>query len=195
VKAAANEIMQILKKQVWRGVIVKEEKTQYDSRPIPSSMKIKEKYKGGLLEELKGRLTAGGHKQCKETFRDIKYAPTVSTATVMCALGIAAAECRAVGTLDFTGAFLCALMPTDRERATLLRMGQFLTRVFVKIDSSYEKYVRTDGTCVVVLEKALYGIIIAAAAWYKKISGDMKDMGYEVSKYDNCVFNKNILGL
>jgi Reverse transcriptase (RNA-dependent DNA polymerase) len=194
VKAAADEIKQILKKKVFRGVTVEEEKTEYDTKPIPSSMKIKEKFKGGLLDKLKGRLTGGGHKQRKEVFQDIKYAPTVTTTAVMSVVSIAAHEKRAVATLDFTGAFLYADMPTDRQRATLVKLGQFLTRILVKIDPSYEKYVRSDGTCVVVLDKALYGTIIAAAAWYRKISGDMKGLGYTVSKYDNCIFYKNILG-
>ena len=43
VKAAADEIKQLLKKEVWRGVTLEEEKSKYDSKPIPSSMKIKEK--------------------------------------------------------------------------------------------------------------------------------------------------------
>jgi hypothetical protein len=192
VRAAADEIKQILKKEVWRGVTVEEMKNY--PKPIPSSMKAKEKFKGGLLDRLKCRLTGGGHRQCKATFQDIKYAPTVSTTAVMAGMTIAAAENRAVATLDFTGAFLYADMPTERERATLVRLGHFLTRILVKLDPSYEKYVQDDGTCVVILQKALYGTIIAAAAWYKKISNDLKDLGYSVSNYDNCVFYKQILG-
>jgi hypothetical protein len=192
VKAAADEIKQLLRKKVFRGVTLEEEE-QYNTRPIPSSMKIKEKFKGGLLSALKGRLTGGGHKMNKMLFEDIKYAPTVSTTTVMTVAAIAGHENRAVATLDFTGAFLYADMPNDRQRATLVRLGQFLTRILVKLDSNYEKYVRFDGTCVVVLDKALYGTIIAAAAWYNKISGDMKKFGYSVSKYDNCLFYRNIL--
>ena len=124
----------------------------------------------------------------------MKYAPTVSTTAVMAGVSIAAAENRAVATLDFTGAFLYADMPTEQHTATLVRLGQFLTRILVKLDPSYEKFVQPDGTCVVILQKALYGTIIAAAAWYKKISSDLIDLGYKVSSYDNCVFYKQILG-
>lgn len=194
VQSAADEIKQILKKKVWRGVTLEEEKNDYDTIPIPSSMKVKEKFKSGLLERLKSRLTGGGHKMNKELYSDIKYAPTVSTTAVMITACIAAAENRAVATLDFTGAFLYADMPNDKERATLVRLGQYLTKILVKLDSSYQKYVRANGTCVVVLDKALYGTIIAASAWYKKISGDMKDLGYKISEYDNCVFFKYING-
>ena len=45
-----------------------------------------------------------------------------------------------------------------------------------------------------ILKKALYGTIIAAAEWYKKISGDMVQLGYNISKYDNCVFFKLVFG-
>ena len=49
VKAAADEIKQILKKEVLKGVTIEEEKDKYDCKPIPSSMKIKEKFKGGFF--------------------------------------------------------------------------------------------------------------------------------------------------
>ena len=64
----------------------------------------------------------------------------------------------------------------------------------MKLDPLYQKFVRPDGSCVVILDKALYGTIISAAAWYKKISGDLKKLGYTISKYDNCVFYKMLLG-
>ena len=192
VRAAADEIKQMLRKDVWSGVPV-EEMDQYQ-KPIPSSMKVKEKFKGGLLEKLKGRLTGGGHKQSQELYKDVKYAPTVSTSSIMAVACISAAEGRAVATLDFTGAFLYADVPTDKEKTTLVKLGQFLTRILVKLDPTYSKYVRPDGTCVVILKKALYGTIIAAAAWYKKISGDMVLLGYTINKYDNCVFYKLVLG-
>ena len=191
--AAADEIKQLLRKKVFRGVTLEEQLNEYDTKPIPSSMKIKEKFQGEILTKLKGRLTGGGHKMNKELFQDIKYAPTVTTTSVMAAAVIGAHENRAIATLDFTGAFLYADMPTDRQKATLVKLGQFLTRMLVKLDPEYEQYVREDGTCVVVLDKALYGTIIAAAAWYKKISGDMKNLGYNISKYDNAVFYKDIL--
>ena len=47
---------------------------------------------------------------------------------------ISAAEDRVVAALDFTGAFLYAHVPTDKENATLVKLGQFLTRILVKLD-------------------------------------------------------------
>ena len=61
VRAAAEEIAQILKREVWRGITM-EEMENYP-KPIPSSMKVKEKFKGSLLDRLKARLTCGGHRQ------------------------------------------------------------------------------------------------------------------------------------
>ena len=193
VRAAAEEIKQTLMKGVYRGITM-EEMLNYDNKPIPSSMKVKEKMSGGLLEKLKGRLAAGGHRQNKALYSDSKYAPTVSNTAVMCGAAIAAGEGHAVATIDFVGAFLYADLPTDKERATLMRLGQFLTRILVRLDPSYSKFVQPDGTCVVVLEKALYGTIQAANAWYQKITGDLKRTGYAISKYDNGVAFKLVLG-
>jgi Reverse transcriptase (RNA-dependent DNA polymerase) len=186
VRVAAEEIKQVLKKGVFSGITL-EEMLSYEQKPIPSSMKVKEKMKGGLLEKLKGRLAAGGHRQNKAFFANIKYAPTVSNTAVMIGAAVAAAKGHAVASIDFTGAFLYAVMPTDKIRAVLMRLGQFLTRILVKLDPSYQRFVQPDGTCVVILKRALYGTIQAAAAWYNTIIADMKKLNYEVSKYDNCV--------
>ena len=80
---------------------------------------------GIQVQNLTGRLTGGGHWQSKELYKDIKYAPTVMTPSVMAISSISAEENRAVAGLDFTGAFLYADMPVDVDKATLVRLGQF----------------------------------------------------------------------
>jgi Reverse transcriptase (RNA-dependent DNA polymerase) len=193
VRAAAEEIKQVLKKGVFTGVTMEESFT-YSQKPIPCSMKVKEKMQGGLLEKLKGRLAAGGHRQNKAAFNDVKYAPTVSNTAVMCGAAVAAAMGHAVASIDFTGAFLYAVLPDDKQNAVLMRLGQFLTRILVKLDPSYARFVQPDGTCVVVLKRALYGTIQAAAAWYNTLIADLKKLKYTVSQYDNCVVHRQSNG-
>ncbi len=46
-----------------------------------------------------------------------------------------------------------------------MRLNAQMTSISVMIDLSYEKYVESDGTLVVELDKALYGCVEAAALW------------------------------
>ena len=47
-----------------------------------------------------------------------------------------------------------------------------------------------DGTCVVQLDKALYGTIEAARLWYDNMKGRLVADGFVPNPYDPCVFNK-----
>ena len=71
-----------------------------------------------------------------------------------------------------------------------MRLDKFLTSVLVRIDPSYQKYVRKDGTCIVRLKRALYGCIESAKMWYDKLSSDLRQLDYAVNKHDICVFNR-----
>jgi hypothetical protein len=42
----------------------------------------------------------------------------------------------------------------------------------------------------VQLKKGLYGLIQSARLWYEKLSGDLRDLGFEANKSDECVFNR-----
>ena len=46
----------------------------------------------------------------------------------------------------------------------------------------------------VQLSKALYGMLRAALLFYKKLRGDLEDLGFEINPYDPCVANKMING-
>ena len=42
------------------------------------------------------------------------------------------------------------------------------------------------------LPKALYGMLRAALIFYKKLRGDLEDMGFVINPYDPCVVNKEV---
>ena len=49
-------------------------------------------------------------------------------------------------------------------------------------------------TIYVKLLKALYGLLLAAVLFYKKLLNDLLGKGFELNKYDPCVINKTING-
>ena len=56
--------------------------------------------------------------------------------------------------------------------------------------------VKERGTVVIYVEllKALYGLLLAAVLFYKKLLKDLQDKGFVLNKYDPCVVNKTIRG-
>jgi hypothetical protein len=167
VMAVVKEIKQMVDGEVFQGVDAKKLSAEEWKTVISSMLFLKEKYSAeGVFQKLKGRLVAGGHQQIKEMYGD-NSAPTVATQTVFMVAAIAAVEGRAVAAVDVPGAFLKAEVSGD-DPPIYMKLDRFLTAVLVKIDSSYSQYVRSDGTCVVKLQKTLYGTIQAASAWYNK---------------------------
>jgi hypothetical protein len=184
-----KEVKQMLDQEVWVGQ-EPEELTSEDWKTVISSMIfLKEKFTAeGLFQKLKARLVAGGHQQKKELFEE-KSAPTIATQSVFMVAAIAAVEGRAVAAVDVPGAFLKAAV-SDNDPPVWMKLDRFLTAILVKLDSSYSKFVRKDGTCIVKLRKTLYGTIQAAKAWYDKLAADLEGLGYTRNPCDMCCFNR-----
>ena len=71
----------------------------------------------------------------------------------------------------------------------------------MKIPEGYEKYrvevhneVISNGTHVLLLLKAIYGLVQAAQQWWKKFKEAMSGCGYYPSKSDPCLFIKAATG-
>jgi len=188
--SVVKEVKQMLDQDVWQGQDPSQLSTEDWSTVINSMIFLKEKFTAeGLFQKLKARLVAGGHQQKKELFEDSKAAPTVATQSVFMIATIAATEGRAVAAVDVPGAFLKAPISED-DPPIWMKLDKFLTEVLIRLDSSYEKYVRTDGTCIVKLKKSLYGTIQAARAWYDKLANDLTNLGFIRNEMDICVFNR-----
>ena len=155
---------------------------------IPSRVFLKEKFiPSGEFEKLKSRLIAGGHKQDRAEYEDIS-SPTVSSQSVFMIAALAAAEGRTVATVDITGAYLNADMPDGYE--VLMRLDKEITRRVVRIRPTFKKFVTSNGTLIVRLNKALYGCVESAKLWYDNLCATFLSMGFTPNPYDTCVFNR-----
>ena len=190
IKSVVTEMIQMTDLNVLVGVDIHALTQQQKSRIITSSMFLKEKFTAdGKFDKLKSRLVAGGHLQDREIYTN-GASPTVATTSVFIVAAIAAKENRAVAAIDFPGAFLNSVMPEKGDHVVLMRLNKFLTYVLIQIDPTFSKYVQANGTCVVRLNKVLYGCVESAAMWYDKISNDLMTLGYTINKLDMCVFNR-----
>jgi hypothetical protein len=186
------ELKQMMEKHVWHGVIVSDLTRDDRNKVIRCSMFLKEKFTAsGEYDKLKARLVAGGDQQDKELYEDLCLSsPTASTTSVLAVAAIAACESRLVTVMDIGGAFLNADI-TSTGIKVHMRLNQVLTDMLVQIDPKHARFVEDRGTSVVLLDKALYGCVEAAALWHANLTATMEGDGFIPNPYDSCVFNKH----
>ena len=71
--------------------------------------------------------------------------------------------------------------------------------MMVKIDPKiYRKHIfvgkKGDPMLYLCLNKTLYGLLKSVLYFFKKLVGELKEMGFELNPYDPCVANKTING-
>ncbi len=118
---------------------------------------------------MKARIVVGGDLQDKALYGDLS-SPTAATSSVLIVAAIAAYEERKVMTMDIGGAFLNADLASTGV-IVHVRLDALMTSILTKIDPTYEQFVDSRGTCVVKLDKALYGTVEAAKLWFDLLSG------------------------
>ena len=116
--------------------------------------------------------------------------PTVATEALILTCVIDAIEGRDVATCDIPGAF----MQSDMKGKVVMKLEGVMAEVILKIDLKlYTKYVAKENgkdVIYVILEKALYGTLLAALLFWQNLSGELKKWGFEINPYDFCVANK-----
>ena len=79
-----------------------------------------------------------------------------------------------------------------------MRLQGMMAELLVKLDPKlYRKYVRSENrkpVLYVELLKALYGTLRAALLFWKRLSKQLVDWGFEINPYDWCVTNKMVNG-
>ena len=185
------ELAQMISMKVWHGVHLRSLTPSQRQGILRCVVFLKDKYTAqNIFEKFKARLCANGSKQDHALYDDVS-SPTSTTTSVLITAAIAAAEERKVITVDVGGAFLHADMePTGVE--VLVELDPLITKFLVELDPGYEQFVTARKTCVVKLDKALYGTIEAAKLWYDLISAELRGQGFVPNPYDPCVFNKEL---
>jgi hypothetical protein len=192
-QAMEKEIRNVLSYDVWDPV----HKDQKITKAIRSLMIAVEKFSAdGIFDKWKGRIAAMGN-MLKRKVNTESTSPTMDMASLFLLINIANHYGCDMEAFDIPSAYLnCDLnemihMILDRDTAKIL----------CRIDSSYNEYVRSDGTILVKLRKNLYGLREAGRKWYDHIKSHLIKQGYQQLTTDPCVFFKrsqtsfSILGL
>ena len=115
--------------------------------------------------------------------REDKSSPTVATESIFVTCAVDVAKKRDVMSLDVPNAFIQAKLPKAKvgERIIMKLRGEVVDWL-VKLDplAYLDKVVYENGKKVLYLEilRALYGMLIAALEWYKKIKTDLESIGF-----------------
>ena len=201
--AIMQELQNLTDKLVLRGVHTENLTPGQRSRILRSQMNVTKKVtpssdgSGRTLDRVKARLVAGGDGQDRNHYsRSETTSPTASTSGLAITLMLAAATgCHCV-TADIGCAYLNATMPkNDPDKLVFIRIPPHIAAMLVKVDPKMRKYLRTDGSLVAELDRALYGCVESAQLWFKEITSCLTALGFRPNVTDPCILNMKVKGV
>ena len=139
----------------------------------------------GQFDKLKARLAAGGDMQNSQSMTVDPSAPTVDFLTVQVILNLIAFHRMHSAVLDVTAAFLNA----DLDEELYICLDAATAQLFIRQFPQYRKWIRTNGSLICLVLKALYGMIQSAKLWYNHLRATLEAMGFTaVELGDKCLF-------
>ena len=188
-ESAIAEVKQIDGKGSWHPV-KKSDLTREERRAIVRTfMFVIDKFTpDGALLKVKARLVAMGNMQDPNGISMETSASTVDITSVLMMAAINAHEGRHKMTCDIGGAFLHTVWPKAEGRQ-IVHLDKVNARILVQLRPDYKPYIQEDGTILMELHRALYGLIQAARLWYNRLTAVLNKRGYKANHADPCVWN------
>lgn len=168
-EAMRNEIQAIEKNNTWELVNLPEEAKKIGVKWVFKT-KLNE---DGNVDKHKARLVVKGYAQEEGIDYEEVFAPVARWDTIRILLAVAAQRGWKVHQLDVKSAFL---------------YGELKEVVYVEQPEGFVK--RGEEDKVYLLKKALYGLKQAPRAWFSRIEGYFKQVGFCKSSYDHTLFIK-----
>jgi len=162
-----------------------------DKKAILNVRAFLEAKRGGRI---KARIIGGtgASRQDRSMYPDVT-SPTVRYETVTIMLKVAAVRLNKLAVLDAPGAYLHAPMQdmrlgSDPDTPRYVKISGLLARVLVKLVPAWQSLMSNEGTLVLKLNKALYGLVESARLWNDEISGTLLSAGFAQSAQDPCLY-------
>ena len=149
---------------------------------------IKEK----RYDKIKGRLVADRRKQRDLYSKAEVFSPALSLEGFISTLAIDAAEQRHLVIANVAGAFLKVEMI---DLVIVKIQGPVVDALLHVNQKKYETCVfeiKGHKILYVKLLKAMYGMLKALLLWYTLFANTLKDNGFQINPYNNCVANKTV---
>ena len=188
------EIDGMLERKVWKGELFGSLSEKQKRSVLYSSTIVKEKLDlDGNFVTMKSRVVTVGDGQDIEDIPELlRSAPTKATSSVSTIASIAASRNMEIAKVDIKQAYLNA----DMESDVFMWIPQPVADILCEKDPSFQLFLHENGKVLVKLLKAQYGCVESAKLWYNHIRKAIKDFGFQVNPFDQCVFQKQkITGL
>ena len=156
------------------------------------SKRTKKKKAAKMKAKLRGRWVGGGHRQKRGEVLAERVAPTARGTTHSLLMGIAAFEGRQLRVGDIPSAYLQAEHVPSNGRPVHIIADRYTTGLIIKAMPEYERHVRPNGTMILRVKKAMYGLVESAWLWYKELEKQLSTLGYQVSVNDRGLFYKKV---
>ena len=180
-------------KDLLPAELLKDDPSNTTWTTVPSEREKRSIKKKKKRVKIKGPWVGGGHKQKKnEVLRD-RVAPTARSTTHAIVMAIAAKEKRPLRVVDIPSAYLQAEhIPAD-GKTTFVRADKETTCIIVKVYPDLANYVTPNGTMILEVMRALYGLVESAWLWYQELTKNLLGLGYELTEADRGLFVKKVL--
>ena len=143
------------------------------------------------LEKWKARLAAGGHMQDAEMYpkKDITV-PTLDHSALLTFLSsMMKRKSVKFHSMDFPGAYLSA----DLESEIYMIINKQNVDILLEQKPELRKFVRSNGTIITKVQKALYGLKEAGKLFRDKLVNLFDQFGLKEIPSNKCIFKKELL--
>ena len=186
-RAAVKELTNIIKYKTWKYLKhVDDREPSIHSKVLPCQMFIKDKRDAnGALISWKGRLANGGNHTDPEAYSPFdKTSPTANIDAVYAFLALAQHKRMGVETNDVPSAYLHAYLKNGKKH--VMRISSTLAKYVCIADPTAKQYLQHDGSLLVELQRALYGLPEAGKLWHEHLTTLFRRIGYEQKDGDTC---------
>ena len=190
-----KELKQLNDREVFTPRLVTELTTDEKRKAQEAMLLVTEKKD----KSVKGRMCYNGKETRIWHDKDASHSPTVSNEGLNITMAIDAKEGRDKMTADIPNAFVQTPMPkANIGDRVIMKVTGSLVRLLVELDTKkFESFVVVENRKPVLyleVNKAIYGMLVAALLWHKKFRKDLESIGFVFNNYDPCICNREVDG-
>jgi hypothetical protein len=147
-------------------------------------------------KSIKGRMVFNGKPTRELLSREDSASPTAALESIMLTAVIDSTERRDVMTCDIPNAFIQAEIPEVEpgEERVMMKITGVLVDMLVEINPTlygpHVVYEKRGKVLYVQVLRAIYGMLLSAILWYRKLCGGLESEGLKFNPYDPCVANQ-----
>jgi hypothetical protein len=191
IEATKKELKSLLEHKTWRYLSRLEDRQPSVHRGVePSACILKDKKDSfGQFLLFKSRFyNVGSHTHDSNYGAFDKTSPTASHDTICLLLALASYYKWLLETFDVPSAYLKATLEEGKRHC--MRINKTVAQILLEVDPEARRYVQPDGTILVELLQALYGLPEAGKLWHTFLCNVLTKAGYKSMPGDTCLWKR-----